>query len=79
MSLITFELHETIISTSKLRKQFSNILVNICLSPCSFEHLKAKDTNFEQRYANLGNIYFKQGVTEFNWDSNVEDGLSTDH
>ncbi|XP_039232602.1 heparan-sulfate 6-O-sulfotransferase 3-B isoform X3 [Drosophila yakuba] len=44
-----------------------------------FEHLKAKDINFEQRYANLGNIYFKQGVTEFNWDSNVEDGLSTDH
>ncbi|XP_034132034.1 heparan-sulfate 6-O-sulfotransferase 2 isoform X2 [Drosophila guanche] len=44
-----------------------------------FEHLKAKDTNFEQRYANLGNIYFKQGITEFNWDSNVDDALSTDH
>ncbi|XP_023035549.1 heparan-sulfate 6-O-sulfotransferase 1 [Drosophila willistoni] len=44
-----------------------------------FERLKAKDTNFEQRYANLGNIYFKQGVTEFNWDSNLEDAISTDH
>ncbi|KAH8394498.1 hypothetical protein KR215_000565 [Drosophila sulfurigaster] len=44
-----------------------------------FEHLKAKDAKFEQRFANLGNIYFKQGVTEFNWDSNIEDALSTDH
>lgn len=46
---------------------------------CSFEHLKAKDANFEQRYANLGNINLRQGITEFNWDSNVEDALSTDH
>ncbi|KAH8311197.1 hypothetical protein KR044_004790 [Drosophila immigrans] len=44
-----------------------------------FDHLKAKDAKFEQRFANLGNIYFKQGVTEFNWDSNIEDALSTDH
>lgn len=50
------------------------------ISPfCSFEHLKAKDANFEQRYANLGNINLKQGITEFNWDSNIEDALSTDH
>ncbi|XP_011182532.2 heparan-sulfate 6-O-sulfotransferase 1 isoform X1 [Zeugodacus cucurbitae] len=44
-----------------------------------FERLKAKDNDFEKRFANLGNIYYKQGVTEFNWDSNIDDTLSTDH
>uniref|UniRef100_W8C593 Heparan-sulfate 6-O-sulfotransferase n=2 Tax=Ceratitis capitata TaxID=7213 RepID=W8C593_CERCA len=44
-----------------------------------FERLKAKDNDFEKRFANLGNIYYKQGVTEFNWDSNIDDALSTDH
>lgn len=53
--------------------------LSLSLFFCSFEHLKAKDANFEQRYANLGNINLRQGITEFNWDSNVEDALSTDH
>uniref|UniRef100_A0A1A9UVK0 Heparan-sulfate 6-O-sulfotransferase n=1 Tax=Glossina austeni TaxID=7395 RepID=A0A1A9UVK0_GLOAU len=44
-----------------------------------FETLKAKDNDFEKRFANLGNIYYKQGVTEFNWDSNIDDTASTDH
>lgn len=46
---------------------------------CRFERLKAKDNDFLKRFANLGNIYYKQGVTEFNWDSNIDDTLSTDH
>ncbi|KAM7359644.1 heparan sulfate 6-O-sulfotransferase isoform 3-T3 [Cochliomyia hominivorax] len=44
-----------------------------------FEHLKAKDNDFEKRFANLGNIYYKQGVTEFNWDSNIDETVSTEH
>ena len=50
----------------------------MCLWICSFvlnrfERLKAKDADFERRFANLGNINFKQGVTEFNWDSNIDE------
>ncbi|XP_061396605.1 heparan-sulfate 6-O-sulfotransferase 1, partial [Musca vetustissima] len=44
-----------------------------------FEHLKARDNDFEKRFANLGNIYYKQGVTEFNWDSNIDETVSTEH
>ncbi|XP_013106742.1 heparan-sulfate 6-O-sulfotransferase 2 [Stomoxys calcitrans] len=44
-----------------------------------FEHLKAKDNDFAKRFANLGNIYYKQGVTEFNWDSNIDETVSTEH
>ncbi|TMW50563.1 hypothetical protein DOY81_004349 [Sarcophaga bullata] len=44
-----------------------------------FEHLKAKDNDFAKRFANLGNIYYKQGVTEFNWDSNIDETVSTGH
>lgn len=44
-----------------------------------FQRLKVKDTDFEKRYANLGNINYKQGVTEFNWDSNIDETASTDH
>lgn len=39
-----------------------------------FERLKAKDTDFELRFANLGNLGIRNGVTEFNWDSNLDDG-----
>ncbi|GAB0094816.1 Heparan-sulfate 6-O-sulfotransferase [Sergentomyia squamirostris] len=39
-----------------------------------FEKLKAKDADFEVRFAHLGNLgVMRNGVTEFNWDSNIED------
>lgn len=43
-----------------------------------FNKLKAKDSDFEQRFANLGNINYRAGVTEFNWDSNIDE-VSTEH
>lgn len=44
------------------------------MSDCRFEKLKAKDADFEVRYANLGNLGVRNGVvTEFNWDSNLDD------
>lgn len=43
-----------------------------------FERLKAKDVNFEQRFNHLGNVGIRNGVTEFNWDGNLEDG-SNEH
>uniref|UniRef100_A0A336M2U9 Heparan-sulfate 6-O-sulfotransferase n=1 Tax=Culicoides sonorensis TaxID=179676 RepID=A0A336M2U9_CULSO len=38
-----------------------------------FEKLKAKDADFEVRFANLGNIASRNGATEFNWDNNLDD------
>ncbi|KAL5275280.1 HS6ST1 family protein [Megaselia abdita] len=39
-----------------------------------FQRLRNKDVNFKKRFANLGNInYSKQGITEFNWDRNIDD------
>jgi len=38
-----------------------------------FQRLKTKDTNFEERFNNLGNLASKTGVTEFNWDRNLDD------
>lgn len=37
-----------------------------------FEKLKAKDNDFEFRFNNLGNLIVKNGGTEFNWESNIE-------
>lgn len=45
---------------------------------CSrFEKLKAKDNDFEVRFAHLGNLGIRSGVTEFNWDSNLDETLSS--
>ncbi|XP_026466779.1 heparan-sulfate 6-O-sulfotransferase 1-like [Ctenocephalides felis] len=39
-----------------------------------FEKLKAKDANFEQRFAHLGELAnLRSGVTEFDWDNNLEE------
>lgn len=38
-----------------------------------FQRLKTKDANFEERFNNLGNLASKTGVTEFNWDRNLDD------
>lgn len=43
-----------------------------------FERLKAKDANFEERFNNLGNLASKTGVTEFNWDRNLDDANYND-
>lgn len=46
----------------------------VCLFAFRFEKLKAKDADFEVRYAHLGNLGVRNGVvTEFNWDSNLDD------
>lgn len=37
-----------------------------------FEKLKAKDSDFEYRFSNLGNLAIKNGATEFNWESNID-------
>uniref|UniRef100_A0A182VYV4 Heparan-sulfate 6-O-sulfotransferase n=1 Tax=Anopheles minimus TaxID=112268 RepID=A0A182VYV4_9DIPT len=44
-----------------------------------FERLKAKDNDFEVRFAHLGNLGVRSGVTEFNWDSNIDDMPSNEH
>lgn len=38
-----------------------------------FERLKAKDTSFDARFNHLGLIGAKNGITEFNWDRNLDD------
>ncbi|CAO1443550.1 unnamed protein product [Diamesa tonsa] len=37
-----------------------------------FERLKTKDNDFDIRFAHLGNIGIRNGITEFNWDSNLD-------
>jgi len=37
-----------------------------------FEKLRAKDNDFEFRFSNLGNLAIKNGGTEFNWESNID-------
>lgn len=44
-----------------------------------FERLKAKDANFEERFNNLGNLAHRSGVTEFNWDRNLDESNDNDH
>lgn len=52
----------------------ASILIKILshFSRSRFEKLKAKDNDFEFRFSNLGNLAVKNGVTEFNWESNIE-------
>lgn len=38
-----------------------------------FEKLKAKDVNFDERFNHLGLLTGKNGVTEFNWDRNLDE------
>lgn len=38
-----------------------------------FEQLKAKDPNFEEHFSHLGMLSSKYGVTEFNWDRNIDE------
>lgn len=37
-----------------------------------FEKLRAKEDDFEFRFSNLGNLAIKNGGTEFNWESNID-------
>lgn len=34
--------------------------------------LKTKDNDFDIRFAHLGNIGIRNGITEFNWESNFD-------
>lgn len=38
-----------------------------------FYKLKARDSNFEQRFQHLGELPYKTGVTDFDWDKLVEE------
>lgn len=40
-----------------------------------FEKLKAKDVHFEERFSHLGLLTGKNGVTEFNWDRNLDETI----
>ncbi|KAI8430082.1 hypothetical protein MSG28_000503 [Choristoneura fumiferana] len=41
-----------------------------------FEALKKRDTDFEYRWRHLGEVAPRSGVTEFDWDSNLEDATT---
>ncbi|CAH2099665.1 unnamed protein product [Euphydryas editha] len=41
-----------------------------------FEALKKRDSDFEFRWRHLGEVAPKVGVTEFDWDSNLEDATT---
>lgn len=38
-----------------------------------FEQLKSKDPNFDEHFSHLGMLNSKFGVTEFNWDRNIDE------
>lgn len=38
-----------------------------------FEQLKSKDPNFEEHFSHLGMLISMSGVTEFNWDRNIDE------
>ncbi|KOB68077.1 Heparan sulfate 6-o-sulfotransferase [Operophtera brumata] len=40
-----------------------------------FEALKKRDSDFEYRWRHLGEVA-RNGVTEFDWDSNLEDATT---
>ena len=44
-----------------------------------FERLKAKDNDFDVRFAHLGNIGIRNGITEFNWENNLDVFGNTDN
>lgn len=41
-----------------------------------FEALKKRDSDFEFRWRHLGEVSPRNGVTEFDWDSNLEDATT---
>ncbi|CAH2229598.1 jg27430 [Pararge aegeria aegeria] len=41
-----------------------------------FETLKKRDSDFEFRWRHLGEVAPRSGVTEFDWDSNLEDATT---
>ncbi|XP_047523283.1 heparan-sulfate 6-O-sulfotransferase 2 [Pieris napi] len=41
-----------------------------------FEALRKRDSDFEFRWRHLGEVAPRSGVTEFDWDSNLEDGTT---
>ncbi|GBP90218.1 Heparan-sulfate 6-O-sulfotransferase 2 [Eumeta japonica] len=41
-----------------------------------FEALKNRDSDFEYRWRHLGEVSPRSGVTEFDWDSNLEDATT---
>lgn len=58
---------------------FSSILYKIDVSVAHvhrFEALKKRDTDFEYRWRHLGEVAPRSGVTEFDWDSNLEDATT---
>lgn len=44
-----------------------------------FEKLKAKDTMFEERFNHLGLLGIKNGITEFNWDRNLDETMDNNN
>uniref|UniRef100_A0A1B0DHJ7 Heparan-sulfate 6-O-sulfotransferase n=1 Tax=Phlebotomus papatasi TaxID=29031 RepID=A0A1B0DHJ7_PHLPP len=85
---IPFEQHNTTVSTTTMNdltpeqrrriEQLNSLDIELYafakrLLFQRFEKLKAKDADFEVRFAHLGNLGMRNGVTEFNWDSNIED------
>ncbi|XP_077293829.1 heparan sulfate 6-O-sulfotransferase [Arctopsyche grandis] len=44
-----------------------------------FEGLKKRDSDFVRRFAHLGEVASRNGVTEFDWDNNVEDNTTERH
>ncbi|XP_059621082.1 heparan-sulfate 6-O-sulfotransferase 2 [Phlebotomus argentipes] len=85
---IPFEQHNTTVSTTTMNdlspeqkrriEQLNSLDIELYafakrLLFQRFEKLKAKDVDFEVRFAHLGNLGMRNGVTEFNWDSNIED------
>ncbi|VVC93040.1 unnamed protein product [Leptidea sinapis] len=44
-----------------------------------FEALKKRDSDFEFRWRHLGEVAPRNGVTEFDWDSNLEDVTTERH
>ncbi|XP_055682811.1 heparan-sulfate 6-O-sulfotransferase 2 [Lutzomyia longipalpis] len=85
---IPFEQHNTTVSTTTMNdlipeqrrriEQLNSLDIELYafakrLLFQRFEKLKAKDADFEVRFAHLGNLGMRSGATEFNWDSNIED------
>lgn len=61
------------IAMGEQKKYKSYFLLIYIFFRSRFEKLKAKDADFEVRFANLGNIASRNGATEFNWDNNLDD------
>lgn len=44
-----------------------------------FEKLKAKDAMFEERFNHLGLLGIRNGITEFNWDRNLDETMDNNN